>query len=102
MLKISLKIFPTLLLSFIFDCSAQSEDTIAVAFWNLQNLFNTIDDPEKQDEEFLPNSELEWTEDRLDKKMYNLSRVIRMMNNENGPDLLGVCEVENQAVLDGM
>ncbi len=54
------------------------------------------------DEAFLPNGEMEWTEDRLDKKMYNLSRVIRMMNNGNGPDILGVCEVENQEVLEVM
>ena len=45
---------------------------------------------------------MEWTEDRLDKKMYNLSRIIRMMNNGNGPDILGVCEVENQQVLEEM
>jgi predicted extracellular nuclease len=83
-------------------CTAQTEDTLVVAFWNLQNLFDTIDDPGKNDEEFLPNGDMEWTEDRLDKKMYNLARVIRLMNNGRGPDLLGVCELENQAVLDSM
>ena len=83
--------------------SAQNNsDTLYLAFWNLQNLFDTIDDPIKNDDEFLPDGELEWTEDRLDKKMYNLARVIRSMNNEKGPDLLGVCEVENQSVLDSI
>jgi len=90
------------ILLFSFNCSAQPEDTLFVAFWNLQNLFDTIDDPAIDDEEFLPESELEWTEDRLDKKMYNLARIIRAMNDGNGPDLLGVCEVENQAVLNSM
>ncbi len=52
----------------------------------------------KNDEQFLPNGDMEWTEDRLDKKMYNLARVIRLMNDGKGPDLLGVCEVENQNV----
>ena len=83
-------------------CAAQTEDTLVVASWNLQNLFDTIDDPGKNDERFLPNGDMEWTEDRLDKKLYNLSRVIRLMNDGRGPDLLGVCEVENQAVLDSM
>ena len=82
---------------------AQTEsDTLFVAFWNLQNLFDTIDDPDKNDEEFLPDGSLEWTDERLDKKMYNLARVIRSMNNEKGPDILGVCEVENETVLELM
>ncbi|MDP2365535.1 MAG: hypothetical protein Q8M94_17425, partial [Ignavibacteria bacterium] len=42
----------------------------------------------------------EWTDERLDKKLYNLSRVIRSMNNNQSPDLLGVCEVEHQHLLD--
>lgn len=87
---------------FAIGCKAQNDDTLVVAFWNLENLFDTIDDSSINDESFLPNGEMEWTEDRLDKKMFNLSRVIRMMNDENGPDLLGVCEVENLAVLEEM
>jgi predicted extracellular nuclease len=73
-----------------------------MAFWNLENLFDTIDDSNIDDESFLPDGEMEWTEDRLDKKMFNLARIIRMMNDGIGPDLLGVCEIENQAVLDKM
>jgi hypothetical protein len=82
--------------------NAQEADTLYVAFWNLQNLFDTVDDPEKNDESFLPDGDMEFTPERLDKQMYNLSRVIRSMNNGKGPDLLGVCEVENQAVLENM
>lgn len=87
---------------FFSTCNAQEEDTLYVAFWNLQNLFDTVDDPEKNDESFLPDGDMEFTLERLDKQMYNLSRVIRSMNDGNGPDLLGVCEVENQAVLASM
>jgi len=90
------------LLLFISTCNAQEEDTLYVAFWNLQNLFDTVDDPEKNDESFLPDGDMEYTPERLDKKMYNLSHLIRSMNNGKGPDLLGVCEVENQTVLDNM
>lgn len=99
------KILITICLSFfvlIIFCKCQTSDTLVVAFWNLQNLFDTYNDPLKDDEEFLPDGEMEWTEDRLDKKMFNLARVIRSINNKNGPDLIGVCEVENQAVLDSM
>lgn len=78
------------------------DDTLYLAFWNQENLFDTIDDRSIDDEAFLPDGEMQWTEDRLDKKMYNQARVIRAMNDENGPDILGVCEVENQAVLEEM
>ena len=98
------KLFLTFLffIASIFVTCQPQNNILYLAFWNLENLFDTIDDSSTDDDSFLPNGEMEWTEDRLDKKMYNLARVIRMMNEGNGPDLLGVCEVENQAVLDEM
>lgn len=80
----------------------QQNDTLYLAFWNTQNLFDTVDDPKINDEDFLPNGEMQWNEERLDKKKYNLARIIRMMNEERGPDILGICEVENQGVLESM
>ena len=100
-----MKIFKVLIIVIIFSnfaCAQQQTDTLFVAHWNLENLFDTIDDPNKADEEFTSNGEKEWTDERLDKKLNNLSRVIRSMNNDEGPDLLGVCEVEHQSVLDNM
>lgn len=84
------------------NCAQKNKDSLYVGFWNLENLFDTLDDPKVDDNEFLPNTEKEWTEERLEKKMYNLSRIIRTMNDGNGPDILGFCEVENQNVLDRM
>jgi len=81
---------------------AQKSDTVFVAFWNLENFFDTIDDPNKTDEEFLPSAEREWTGERLDIKQNHLARIIRSMNNGAGPDLLGACEVEHESVLDSM
>jgi len=98
------KLFITIIILFVpvlVTCQSQT-DTLYLAFWNLENLFDTVNDQTIDDESFLLNGEMEWTEDRLDKKMYNLARVIRLMNDGNGPDLLGVCEVENQAVLDSI
>ena len=83
-------------------CAQTHNDTLFVAHWNIENLFDTTDDPKTEDEEYLPASEKEWNDERLDKKIYNLSRIIRSMNNDKGPDLLGVCEVEHQFLLDTM
>lgn len=104
-MKISMKrICYTLLLILLISnsCLSQTSDTLFLAFWNLQNLFDAVDNPEKNDESFLPDGDMEWTEERLDKKMYNLSRIIIMMNDERGPDILGVCEVENLEVFELM
>lgn len=89
----------TLFLSFI-SCAQQDNNILYVAHWNLENLFDTIDDVEKNDAEFTPANAKAWNEERLEKKMYNISRVIRLMNDGNGPDLMGVCEVEHQFLLD--
>jgi len=69
-----------------------------VANWNVENLFDTKDDPKnKYDNEFLPNNiTTRWTRVRLDTKLNNLSRVIRSMNHGKGPDILGLEEVEHE------
>ncbi|MBN2570910.1 MAG: hypothetical protein JXA68_02170 [Ignavibacteriales bacterium] len=81
--------------SFIYS----QETSIYVASWNLENLFDNIDNPDKEDEEFLSDGKKEWTDERIALKMENLSKVIEYMNLNNGPDLLGVIEVENVEIL---
>lgn len=75
------------------------ENSFYVASWNVENLFDTIDDPYINDSEFLPESEKEWTEDKFQKKLSNLAKVINYMNDGCGPDILGFSEVENINVL---
>jgi predicted extracellular nuclease len=87
--------------SAIFSQNSRN-DTLFVASWNLENLFDTVDDPGKIDEEFLPGSEKDWTIEKLNKKLSNLASVINAMNNNKGPDLLGVCEVEHESLLKDM
>jgi predicted extracellular nuclease len=72
-----------------------------VASWNVENLFDLEDDPSvEMDEEFTPQSEKKWTADRLEVKLNNLASVIRKMNDGRGPDVLGLCEVENRKVVE--
>jgi endonuclease/exonuclease/phosphatase family metal-dependent hydrolase len=72
-----------------------------IAFWNVENLFDLEDDPAVEfDEEFTPDSPKRWTKERLGIKLTNLSNVIRRMNDGRGPDVLGLCEVENRKVLE--
>jgi len=86
-----------------FSCSAQPQHkSFFIANWNLENLFDTKDDQNKSDEEFLPNSPRHWTAERLNNKLKNLARVIKNMNDNKGPDLLGVEEVEHKYLLESM
>jgi predicted extracellular nuclease len=71
-----------------------------VAFWNVENLFDTQDDPDNPgDDEFLPTSAKRWTPERFQIKVKNLAQVIQDMNDKKGPDVLGLCELENAAVV---
>ncbi len=76
-------------------------DEYYVAFWNVENLFDLEDDPDVElDEEFTPESAKQWTAERLQRKLQNLAGVIRKMNGGRGPDVLGLCEVENRKVVE--
>ncbi len=73
-----------------------------VAFWNLENLYDTINDPYKIDEEFLPNGLNLWNTSRYLKKLDHLAEVIKQLGEEytaDGPAVIGMCEVENINVL---
>ncbi len=71
-----------------------------VANWNVENLFDTVDDPKTEDNSFLPESPRNWTENRLETKLKNLAKVIKYMNDYEGPDILGIEEVEHKFLLD--
>ena len=76
-------------------------DEFFIGSWNLENLFDTKDDPSvKGDEEYTPESAKHWTKERLDIKLKNLAKIISKMNDGKGPDVLGVCEVENRQVVE--
>lgn len=72
-----------------------------IAFWNVENLFDVESSPTRpkylQDE--LRTELRGWTSAVLARKLSQLSSVIAQMNEGAGPDILGICEVENEAVL---
>ena len=68
-------------------------------FYNLENAFDTIDDPYAGDDEFLPTGPRGWTPYRYWKKIRGLYKVIVATGGWELPDLIGVCEVEHKRVL---
>ena len=75
-----------------------------ITWWNVENLFDVKDAPlDRRPEELRRKIKADlndWTADVLDKKTTNLASVISQMNDGQGPDILGVCEVENRFVLE--
>lgn len=77
-------------------------ETFRVSFYNVENLFDTIDDPVGHDEQFLPGSEKKWDLKKYDKKLTSLTAVLDSVGGESFPDILGFCEVENRKVLEDL
>ncbi|HRK27784.1 MAG TPA: endonuclease/exonuclease/phosphatase family protein [Chitinophagales bacterium] len=70
-----------------------------VAFYNVENLFDTENDPNVADEEFLPDSQKEWTQQRYMAKLKSLTQVLDSLGKGRFPAVVGLCEVENLQVL---
>lgn len=87
---------------------AQIVKQYVIGFYNVENLFDTIDSPNTDDKDFLPTAESQWNAIKYDSKLDRLSEVIANIGGEKslgldkGPDLLGMCEVENKAVLEDL
>lgn len=77
----------------------QATEPFMVMFYNVENLFDCEDDPLKDDQEFLPTSSKRWTPQRLWQKIDHTSQVIAAAGNSHLPELVGLCEVENDTVI---
>ncbi len=78
---------------------------LAVGFWNVENLYDTLNDPFKNDEEFLPKGANAWDSPKYKTKIEHLAEVIAQMATDAVPDglaALGMCEIENKAVLEDL
>lgn len=92
------------LLNVLQNVVAQSEHnaTFVVMFYNVENLFDCKDDSLVHDEEFLPNSEKKWNYSRYIDKLNKISKVILSANGWYPPSVIGLCEVENEKVLNDL
>ncbi len=83
--------------------AAQRMGVWAVAFYNLENLFDYEDDPANPgDDEFLPTGPYAWTKEKYEQKLGNMARTIAALARENcpaGPAVIGIAEVENERVV---
>lgn len=74
----------------------------AIGFWNVENLYDTLNDPWKNDDDFTPEGINTWTGERYLTKIDHLATVISQIATDITPDglaLLGLCEIENKTVV---
>ena len=101
------KILIVLLLPFLVFSQDHSEsfsdENIFTVFYNVENLFDTINNINTNDDEFLPSSQKKWNTKRYFHKINQLSKVFssiaKNINHNKIPDLIGLCEVENDQVI---
>lgn len=70
----------------------------SIVFYNVENLFDTIDQPNVLDEDFLPNGKLQWNSQRYSVKLERIVEAVTMNLPEN-PLMIGLVEIENSSVL---
>lgn len=108
-------LLPLLALTIAFGASAQDSKTpnegrrqyqvFGVAFYNLENLFDTINNNGTYDLEYSPAGAKKWNGKKYWSKIANLARAITSFTTSatpNGPAFIGVSEIENRTVLEDL
>lgn len=85
--------------------SKDKGEVYSIAFYNVENLFDTIHDHGKNDYEYLPDGFREWNQEKYHSKLINLATVLSQLSRdkvEEGPAVIGLAEVENRRVLEDL
>jgi len=84
------------------SCEETKIDSFAVVFYNVENLFDTKNDPNTYDEQFTPEGDKKWDTEKYKTKLTNLAKVISDITEGGAPSFLGLCEIENRTVLEDL
>ena len=88
--------------AFGFRTALRVEPAITIVFYNVENLFDTIDTPDVIDEDFTPTGKLNWNASRYQKKLKDLVKVLSSASGSSYPAAIGLCEIENRAVVEDL
>lgn len=96
-------LFPAFLLLLHFCATGQNQyKVLAIGFYNVENFFDTIHDPNKLDQDFTPDGSYHYTSDIYNQKLHNIATVLEKIATDVTPDgaaIIGMAEIENDRVL---
>jgi hypothetical protein len=98
MKKVVLVVFSCVFFNTVFS----QNSPIVVSFYNLENLYDTINDPLINDEDFLPDGAYAYTTKIYKEKLHKLASVLSKLGKDENPEGFAVCglaEIENEGVL---
>jgi predicted extracellular nuclease len=81
------------------DNYKNSADYYRIMFYNVENYFDAVHDTSLAYNEFTPNGDLHWTNNKYIKKRNNIYKVIKAVGGWGKVALIGLVEVENEFVI---
>ena len=91
--------------AFVWGQNGKNYEVISVAFYNVENLFDTLNDPLTRDDDRTPEGRDRWTEAIYQQKVKNMAKVLSEIGQEmtqQPPAVIGLCEVENRGVIEAL
>lgn len=106
-MKYHLRIFALTFFAFGLSMMTQAQNYVPslIGFYNVENLFDTLDTPDVNDTEYTPASAKRWNSVRYNEKLNNLATVLGGIGTEVHPDglsIIGLSEIENRGVIEDL
>lgn len=102
-MKIKHLLLPVILLVgglLIFQgCGQKTPNSYKIVFYNVENLFDPVNDENVRDGDFTPEGNISWNDKKYTKKLNDIAKVIRTIDSTNLPMIIGLAEVENLGTL---
>ena len=88
-----------LLAALMLSLTLCAQERIRFVSYNVENLFDCVDDSLTADEGFLPEATRHWTPYRYRNKLHAIARTIASIGEDRAPDFVALCEVENDSTM---
>jgi hypothetical protein len=82
------------------DFNPETDRALRFMFYNVENVFDTVNNPNANDEEFLPDGGRYWSSYRYYQKKNRIYKTFLAAGGWEPPELIGICEIENETVLE--
>ena len=83
----------------LLTLTLSAQERISMVSYNVENLFDCIDDTLKNDNAFIPEATRRWTRTRYRNKLHAIARTLATIGGDHAPDIVALCEVENDSVM---